>query len=222
MPDLPITEGVPYSAFLANILFPQGGASLVAGHCFFHLDMQGDGNLVTYAGPGRRSAWWATGTDRTWQACGNNPCFYAAMQGDGNFVIYDATNSEPWWATGTNGNPNDRLVQQDDGNLVIYGSNDAVLWASNRYESTQSSSTCQRLNIWTELFNFGNTGPQFETFTPPLNSVGQGAESCGIICNLTASCIAYNFNPATGHCGLIATNGNQVPKSGGFVTGFRR
>lgn len=220
LPNLPITRGVPASAFLGQFLFPTGGASLTAPGCYYHLDVQTDGNIVTYAGSGRASPIWASNTaNANWACPSGADCFYSVMQADGNFVLYDATNSEPWWATGTNGNSNDYLVQQEDGNLVIYNSSNRAIWASNEALGNRTG-TCPASDVWTVVNNFGNTGSQFNTFNLGTNPIGSGYAACGIICNLTAGCNAFNFNPGSGNCGLIANSGSLVSHSN-FQSGFR-
>ena len=54
--------------------------------------MQGDGNLVTYAGPGQ-GAVWSTNTPGYAGA-------WFAVQNDGNLVVYDA-GGVPRWASNT-------------------------------------------------------------------------------------------------------------------------
>ena len=101
------------------------GASLAPGQARvsadgqFHLEFQGDGNLVLYRGS---TALWAS---RTGGPTGN-----LAMQGDGNLVIYDAS-GRPLWATDTAGNPGAHLVVQTDGNVVLYSARGVPLWATN-------------------------------------------------------------------------------------------
>ena len=53
-------EGLPSSNFIGQVLLPNyetsnGGPNLLSYSCNFHLDMQRDGNLVTYAGVGTGS-----------------------------------------------------------------------------------------------------------------------------------------------------------------------
>jgi hypothetical protein len=52
------------------------------------------------------------------------------MQTDGNLVIY-VPGGHPIWASGTNGNPNSRLIAQSDGNVVIYRPDGHPIWATN-------------------------------------------------------------------------------------------
>jgi len=89
----------------------------------FHLDMQGDGNLVLYWTTG--GVLWASNTN----GAGGDRAF---MQEDGNLVIYKST-GEAVWSTGTAGSSNyyATFAVQNDGNLVIYRSGGGVAWASN-------------------------------------------------------------------------------------------
>jgi cell wall-associated NlpC family hydrolase len=83
----------------------------------YRLVMQGDGNLVLYAGG---KALWSSKTN------GHNGA-NAVMQGDGNLVVYRA--GKALWSSKTNGHSGAILDMQDDGNLVIYWQGRA-LWAS--------------------------------------------------------------------------------------------
>lgn len=101
---------------------PQGtvwrvGDSLTSGNGNYRMVMQGDGNLVLYAGS---RPLWHTHTS-------GNPGAYAVLQGDGNLVIYSAS-SQPLRFTGTQGNPNATLVLDDDGNLVLRSASGGILW----------------------------------------------------------------------------------------------
>jgi hypothetical protein len=98
-----------------DYLFP--GQRLLSPQCFFHLEMQLDGNLVLYRGPGGGSPSWNTDTGSSGDTSGTN---YAVMQSDGNFVVYEP--KQPplgFWNTGTEGLPGSHLSLQDDGNLVV-------------------------------------------------------------------------------------------------------
>ena len=122
------------SLFEGDYLFQ--GQRVVADSGYYHLEMQGDGNLVVYAGAGTSDALWSTGT---WQyclaswpsrVCAPRVAQYATLQDDGNFVVYWGQ-SDPAWASNTAGSPDPSTAQlwmQGDGNLVEYR------WASsNRY-----------------------------------------------------------------------------------------
>ncbi len=87
-----------------------GGVSLV---------MQGDGNLVAYAGGG---AVWASNTSG--RDCGS--CF-AAFQGDGNLVLYGP--GGPFWASNTSDNPGARLyLLQSAPHLQIQAASGVVVF----------------------------------------------------------------------------------------------
>jgi nucleoid-associated protein YgaU len=94
------------------------GGSLTSRNGAYTLTLQGDGNLVLYAGD---EVVWATGTD-------GQDVVRAEVQTDGNFVLY--TPDKPVWHTDTEGAKDVRLLLQDDRNLVLY-SFDGVAWASN-------------------------------------------------------------------------------------------
>ncbi len=93
------------------------GQSLPACHANYHLDMQGDGNLVLYSGQSTPSnALWATNTAANE---GPVPGFRVTMQKDGDFVLFDS-GGNAIMHTNTAGNPGAYVDMQDDGNLVIY------------------------------------------------------------------------------------------------------
>lgn len=87
------------------------GQSLPSCHADYHLDMQGDGNLVLYLGqPVPSNALWATNTAANE---GPVPGYKVTMQSDGDFVLFDDSGhpimhtntsapSNAIWATGTN------------------------------------------------------------------------------------------------------------------------
>jgi hypothetical protein len=93
----------------------QPGAYLLSPNHAYRLIMQGDGNLVLYAGD---TALWSSIT----QGDGS----YAVMQGDGNFVVYRGVVAG-WWS-GTTGHPGAFVVAQDDSNLVVYEGSTALWW----------------------------------------------------------------------------------------------
>lgn len=104
-------------------LFP--GFKLSSCNGLYHLDMQGDGNLVAYTRFGE--VVWASGTN-------GHRAEQVIMQSDGNLVIY-FTDREPW-ATHTTGQPGDRngfFRMQDDGNLVVYNAGSLPRWSSDTW-----------------------------------------------------------------------------------------
>lgn len=102
-----------------------GGGTLFSCNGAYRLDMQGDGNLVTYHSSDMQAVW----SSGTWVSSGGESS-YAIMQGDGNFVIY--RNESAVWSSNTAGHPGAYLVQQDNGNLVVWGPDIKPLWMSHQ------------------------------------------------------------------------------------------
>lgn len=124
LPPLSISTAVAASSdglYANQYLFP--GQRLAASGCYYHLDMQSDGNLVVYAGASRPL--WATNTVRRGA--------YAVMQTDGNLVVYN-WNGRAVWSSNTYRRPGSFLTMQDDGNLVVYNSSIRPLWSSRTYQ----------------------------------------------------------------------------------------
>jgi len=163
-----------------DFLFP--GQRLVASQCYYRLDMQHDGNLVTYDIHGR--ARWASGTTGSAFAVGG----YANMQPDGNFVIYNWDDAAVW-ATNTVGWSNSRLVQQLDGNLVVYSSPlNWALWASGVVAERGFSSPCGMQGVKTHVSdNIDRPGGDFQSFSVPR------ASWCGYYCAQNSSCRSYTY-----------------------------
>jgi hypothetical protein len=99
--------------------------SLVAENGICNLQTQSDGNLVVYDSNG--VAKWALPNPP------GNGAYESVMQADGNFVLYNISNGEAVWASGTSGKgtPPYKLVMQSDCNLVIYDSNNTATWSTN-------------------------------------------------------------------------------------------
>ena len=55
--------------------------------------------------------------------------FTLLLQSDGNVVLYES-DSQPVWATGTDGQAVSQATMQPDGNLVLYSSSGDAVWAS--------------------------------------------------------------------------------------------
>jgi hypothetical protein len=97
---------------------------IVSNNGLYHLDYQGDGNLVLYA-PGD-VPYWASNTPGA-------SVGYTVMQGDGNLVVYDATGT-PIWASGTWGNHGAFLVLADNGMLSVVSADGSItLWTTDSY-----------------------------------------------------------------------------------------
>jgi hypothetical protein len=64
------------------------GQRLSSPGCFYHLDMQADGNLVLYGSMQQLNPLWASNTGGVGA--------YAVMQPDGNLVVYNWSNAPVW------------------------------------------------------------------------------------------------------------------------------
>lgn len=143
-------DGTPHSIlYEGDYLFQ--GQRLVADDGFYHLEMQGDGNLVLYEGAGTGNARWWSGT---YERCGSWPTHgcvkeaarYATLQSDGNFVVYFQQGDAGWSSNTSFGNDygSAELWMQGDGNLVGYrwnGSSRFVSWATNTAGPVQGQSS---------------------------------------------------------------------------------
>jgi hypothetical protein len=200
------------SAFVGEFLFAEN--SIVDANCYYHLDMQADGNLVTYAGAGRSSPKWATSTNR-W--CDPNFPFgciaadsrdnYVELQSDGNFVVYahkDLNSSKPphaWWASGTAGRLLDVLFQQTDGNVVLYKSalvpftSQNAIWASGHTGPSGSTSPC---GMTATTWHVDTNCDLIATFVGSATS--NDVAGCGQLCNNTSGCTGFSYNQGTGQC----------------------
>jgi predicted aconitase with swiveling domain len=97
---------------------------------YTRLIQQDDGNLVLYAGNGKK---WGAGT--TAGENSNGPGCHAAFQSDANLVVRNCDNLAAIWASNTHTYPDAILAFQADGNLVIYESVSTAkaLWATGTY-----------------------------------------------------------------------------------------
>jgi peptidoglycan hydrolase-like protein with peptidoglycan-binding domain len=95
------------------------GESLYSPDRSVHLDMQGDGNLVLYQGPGSAQVLWAASTGPGRQA------EYAEMQTDGNFVVY-THGRQPLWASNTVGNSGAHLRIHGSGVLCVVANGQGI------------------------------------------------------------------------------------------------
>jgi hypothetical protein len=192
---------VPNPSVLGPSEMLVGGQSLVARDCAYHLDMQKDGNLVLYQGPGNSasSARWSLGT--TYNAGAG-----AIMQSDGNFVLYDTGKVDlsqtdtmyVVWSTQTFGQYGAFATVQDDGNFVVYKGGTA-LWASNTAGSALGQTCALRAHtthIETGYFALG-----------PISSVKNGLSM--VQCASTApGCAAVLYDGitlGTGDCSCLSS-----------------
>ena len=187
--------GLPSKAAAENLYPGQylyAGQRLVAGaNCFYHLDMQSDGNLVLYAGG---TPYWATNT------AGRGA--YALMQRDGNFVVND-WNNRAVWATNTWGHPYNFLAMQGDANLVVYDGSVIdlrpgapqyqALWASNTWTRYPVGQTpCYLLSKKTTTDpNWDHAGGDYAL----LKLNGWGPTLCEYKCATDSRCKAFTFVP---------------------------
>ena len=95
------------------------GQRIVSSNGLYRLELQGDGNLVTYAASG--AVVWTANT----QGKGGTTLY---MQGDGNLVLYTAAGA-PVWASGTNGQAVAYLILKDSGVLTLVGPGGATVWS---------------------------------------------------------------------------------------------
>jgi|HubBroStandDraft_6_1064221.scaffolds.fasta_scaffold369556_1 hypothetical protein len=227
-----LVQNIPSSDFEGHLLvYAPGVAGIVDNTCNYHLDMQGDGNLVEYIGPGNSSsnALWASGTQQA--GCGGAPCQYAIFQSDGNFVIYGPAgvvyrgsksdglgNPLP---SGTNGN-SDWLFINNTGQIII-GDNGGTLWKSTNLDYVLPTvSPCNIPNgAWAAFNNAHNSGTQMGGEINIANSAyGDSGPACATICADTSGCVGYNYNSADGNCQLLSSNGPFAQWSG-MESGFR-
>ncbi len=98
------------------------GQALMSSDERYHLDLQGDGNLVLYSPT--RAVWasWTVGKSGT----------KLVMQSDGNLVLY-RTDWVPVWDSHGGGRGSSRLILQSDGNLVVYAQPWQPTWYSATY-----------------------------------------------------------------------------------------
>jgi PAN domain len=231
-----LADGSPRSTlFEGEYLFQ--GQRLVSDDCYYHLEMQGDGNLVVYGGYEGGTSLWATGT---YQRCGGVWPFvscapaaaqYATLQGDGNFVVYWEAGFPAWASNTANaGKPGTaQLWMQDDANLVLYsdvGSTLSPVWASGT-KGAVLGQTCSYETSVTHVEQ--NTNLAGEDYRDELTN---DAMQCGSWCASSAwapngsHCNAFTWVPpgvqnASGVCWLKT----GIPSSSsapGMVSGYIR
>lgn len=120
MPSNPLTNATPTSTnSLQKNAMLRTGQRIVSTNGLYRLELQGDGNLVTYSATG--AVIWTANT----QGKGGTTL---AMQGDGNLVLYTAAGS-PVWASGTNGQAVAYLILQDSGVLALVSPGGVTVWS---------------------------------------------------------------------------------------------
>ncbi len=119
MPGNPMPDGSPTTTnSLRTGVSLKTGQRLVSTNGQFRFEVQGDGNLVTYAASG--AVVWSANT----QGKGGTTL---SMQGDGNLVLYTSAGS-PVWASGTHGQNVAYLILQDSGQLALVSSTGNTIW----------------------------------------------------------------------------------------------
>jgi hypothetical protein len=172
-------------------------------HCYYHLEMQDDGNLVTYGGAGSSNPrWWTRQTTddgkdyngALWPLRYLGPGRFAVLQSDSNFVVYDPD----WFVRWASNHDLDnfplpaQLIQQVDGNLVIYDSNNGAKWASGVVEPWFTG-TCPSPKGKKTIVT-GNTnrpGHDYAFHTLPIDSY----PLCGDLCAHDENCRAWTYTP---------------------------
>lgn len=105
------------------------GQRLTSNNNCYHIDMQGDGNLVIYSAPDMvpRNPIWSS---NTYNKSPYKP-FRLMIQDNGNLVMYD-THNRAVWASNTErrGSSLYHLVMQNHGSLAIYDANNHCTWTS--------------------------------------------------------------------------------------------
>jgi hypothetical protein len=164
-------------------LYP--GQMLVSPGCYYHLDMQTDGNLVIY-GDGRG----ASSTSDKWATNTVGRGAYAVMQEDGNFVVYNLDGSAVW-ASGTSSSAGAYLNMQDDGNLVVYNSRNSALWSSGTAGESLGVQPCT-LDSETTVVNgnYDRPGSDYYVYYNPANY-----DVCATLCTRDSSCRAFTYVP---------------------------
>lgn len=120
MPGDPLSNATPTSTnSLQKNVSLKTGQRIVSTNGLYRLELQGDGNLVTYAASG--AVVWTANT----QGKGGTTL---SMQGDGNLVLYTAAGS-PVWASGTNGQAVSYLILKDTGALALVSPGGVTVWS---------------------------------------------------------------------------------------------
>ncbi len=176
-------------------------------NCYYRLEMQDDGNLVTYAGPGYSNPIWWTSThtlaERTCEGdlllgCNGFECdkgMYAAMQRDGNFVVYNRYANCMWATMVFNYNLPGELIQQVDGNLVVYDAYSQPVWWSGQVRP-QFSATCPSPRGKKTLVsnNLDRPGGDYS-----FHLVEAQPSICGDMCAHDSRCKAWTYVPRNGY-----------------------
>jgi hypothetical protein len=240
-----LVTNIPSSDFQGHMLPPGSGPGIVDNTCNYHLDMQSDGNLVEYFGPGESpsNAVWATATDsQASTSCAGWPCFYTIFQSDGNLVMYNSSNSAVVYShnssgdtipSGTNGARGDWFFVNNTGQMIIGGPS-GNLWVSannNGVHGRGTVSPCVPFAGTIAYFTGAhNSGTSMQDFSFAPDSSLEGASGCATYCELNApgpnlpplpsQCAGFNFNDSNQHCQLLSTNG-PFTRWSGMESGYK-
>jgi hypothetical protein len=161
-------------------LFP--GQRLTAPGCYYHLEMQGDGNLVSYD-QSWNPLWWSST-----QGLGA----YVVMQRDGNLVIYNKDDIAVW-ASNTYFAPGSSATQQADGNLVVYAPSGPAVWNSGVVDEVLGSSVCETPPVKTLIFG-GNLPGDNQSVVWLVNAgMTPTTTTCALLCVNNALCQAFTL-----------------------------
>ncbi|WP_437298564.1 PAN domain-containing protein [Sorangium sp. So ce426] len=177
------TSGADADEYLASNEYMFPGQRLTAPSCYYHVDMQSDGNLVIYGGQGTSYPIWATNTVG-WGG-------YVVMQPDGNLVMYDWSDA-PVWSTDTWGYNYSSYAIQNDGNSVVYSSTGYPLWDSDTYGESLGQSPCSTRSVSTQL-ELGWDRPGGDYIGYYLNE--PRASHCAYFCSQDSQCKAFTYVP---------------------------
>jgi hypothetical protein len=181
-----------------DYLFP--GQRLVAPQCYYHLEMQYDGNLVTYGDNG--SARWKVWDTSTYDGGWNGRGGYVTLQSDGNIVVYN-WNDEAVWADNVVGGWSQSVATlQVDGNWVERSNpTNGYLWDSgSAHGPGVPTGGCQLAGVKTHVERALRDGTVLGSpFSVPRQSW------CGYYCAQDSSCKSYTVRYNT--CTLRSTVG---------------
>ncbi len=212
-----------------------GGQGIVSTGCYYHLDMQLDGNLVVYAGAGGSPSQkiFSTSTNAH-QVCPSDPLapwgltscsetqpgWYATLQADDNFVVYGNYDTVLWASNTNDSTAYQELNMQNDGNLVLYRWNQetdswASRWSSATAGAQVNGDPCvEQTNITTVAANENRLGGDFAT-TFELDW-----HACGQDCARDApQCEAWTWVPSTQVCWMKSSIPGPSSASG-MVSGY--
>jgi hypothetical protein len=216
--------------FPGEYLFP--GQRIVSDACYYHFDMQYDGNLVLYSDPGTSHPRWNANTHLYQRNGFWDQGQYATLQSDGNLVVYGSVLGALWatsWdRSGYGFGANNHLWVQNDGNLVMYDTTNSpwvlpspVVWASGTNGARFGQAPCSMTTSVTVVVqNTNYYGADYNSY--PTNRPIECAHSCAA----DGRCASFSWVPP----GAGAANGlcwlkSSIPASNfaaGMTSGYIR